>query len=382
MSHPPASPRLTRSSLAWACAALCLAACSTDPLGPSAGGVSTIPNSRGNGVVPQAVAFKLAGTFRTTLSGSAWSNADVSPRWLADFDGDGLSDLMAMDAFNLYFSKNTGTTFATPLLLRDDFTAGGGWTSQDASPRLFGDVTGDGLADLVAIGGASTFVNVSKGTDTVGSLTYQQTTFTANDGFPLQATTPRFVADVDGDGKADLVGIDAAGVHVSLSDGNRFAPRALWSDQFTAARGYTSQRTQPRLMADVDGDGKADLVGFGEKGITVGFSSGQGFEVKVVSTELSGAGWPNQDATPRFAGDVDGDGKADFVGIDANGVHVVIGAGRLPAQASYVAYGGFNGADGFISQVATPRYVIDVNGDDKADLVGFPAAGLVVLLAP
>src|SRR6185437_3646378 len=103
---------------------------------------------------------------------------------------------------------------------------------------------------------------------------------------------------------------DPNGVHVALSTGASFDASTVWTTDFTTGKGWASQDASPRMMADFNGDGKADIIGFGMTGVNVGISDGNTFTAKMVSSEFVGSAWASQNNTPRFAGDVDGDGKA------------------------------------------------------------------------
>ena len=59
------------------------------------------------------------------------------------------------------------------------------------------------------------------------------------------------------------------GVYVSLSNGTNFtASASKWSNSFDASHGWTVA-DYVRTVGDVNGDGKADLVGFGLDGVYV-----------------------------------------------------------------------------------------------------------------
>ena len=92
-------------------------------------------------------------------------------------------------------------------------------------------------------------------------------------GWSSQDRFPRMMADVNGGGRADVVGFGNAGVLVSLADQDGgFGGVDLVLQDFGVAPwagGWSSQDRFPRMMADVNGNGRADVVGFGNAGVLV-----------------------------------------------------------------------------------------------------------------
>ena len=130
---------------------------------------------------------------------------------------------------------------------------------------------------------------------------------------------PRMTGDVNGDGNDDLLIFGHRGVYVCLSTGSGYDDPVVWYEGFTkGAGGWTSQDVYPRMLADVNGDGMADIVGFGYKGVYVALSSGGGFDwngdIWIESFAKGAGGWYSQDVYPRMLADVNGDGMADIVG--------------------------------------------------------------------
>jgi hypothetical protein len=81
---------------------------------------------------------------------------------------------------------------------------------------------------------------------------------------------PRFMADTTGDGRADIVGFGNAGVYVSLNNGDgTFQDPVLAVANFGYDAGGWRVDMHPRFMADTTGDGRADIVGFGNAGVYV-----------------------------------------------------------------------------------------------------------------
>jgi hypothetical protein len=140
------------------------------------------------------------------------------------------------------------------------------------------------------------------------------------------------LADVNGDGRADIVGFANAGVLVALADGTggfaapRFVLGALGAS--VEAGGWASNTVFPRMLADVNGDGRADIVGFANAGALVALADGTGgFDAPQLAMAGFGAapeagGWVSNDLFPRLAADVTGDGRADIVGFSNSGVSV------------------------------------------------------------
>src|SRR5207237_5878649 len=82
------------------------------------------------------------------------------------------------------------------------------------------------------------------------------------------ATTPRIITDINNDGRSDVVGFGPAGTYAALGQdpathgGEAFGQLYLGVADFGLNQGWTVAST-PRVVADVSGDGIPDIVGFG-----------------------------------------------------------------------------------------------------------------------
>jgi hypothetical protein len=127
---------------------------------------------------------------------------------------------------------------------------------------------------------------------------------------------------------ADIVGFGQRGVYVSLATGDgHFAVPTFELAKFgPSAGGWSSQDTYPRQLADVNNDGMADIVGFGQRGVFVSLATGDGHfaapTFELAQFGPSAGGWSSDNIYPRQLADVDNDGMADIVGFGRLGVYV------------------------------------------------------------
>ena len=207
-----------------------------------------------------------------------WSSDDTYPRELADVDGDvdGRADIVGFSSAGVYVSLATaGGHFAAPALTLAAFGTNadaGGWSSDNIYPREVADVNGDGLADIVGFSSAGVYVSLAIAEGFFDRPTFELANFGTNaGGWSSDDTYPRELADVNGDGRADIVGFGAAGVYVSLAaaGGHFAAPTFELANFGTNAGGWSSQNLYPRELAHVSGTGGADIVGFASNGVWV-----------------------------------------------------------------------------------------------------------------
>jgi hypothetical protein len=131
---------------------------------------------------------------------------------------------------------------------------------------------------------------------------------------------------------ADIIGFGSDGVFVSLATGggNFAAPISALSGfgQTTAGGGWTNQNTFTRQVADINADGRADIVGFGASGTFYALGQADGTfgpvttDASQFGTTTAAGGWTSQDIYPRLLGDVTGDHRADIIGFGAAGAFV------------------------------------------------------------
>lgn len=269
--------------------------------------------------------FKASVRWSTEFAAANNYNVRDRPRMLADVTGDGLPDAIGFAHGGVEVAVNTGTSFAKAKEWVKDFGAAKGWTA-DKTRRFLVDMNSDGRADIVGISDAGVYVALSNGSKfSPAALWADASAFGAQSGWKAHQH-PRTLADVNGDGLPDVVGFASSGVYVMLNTGSGLRPKTMWVTGFGLSNGWKIG-AHPRILADVNGDGRADVVGFGSKGADVALSTGSSFRPAARwSTEFGAADW-RADLQPRHVTDVNGDGRADIVGFANEGVRVALSSG-------------------------------------------------------
>jgi hypothetical protein len=175
-----------------------------------------------------------------------------------DFDGDGKSDLAVANTFvNTY--KNNSTPGNTSFL-----TYGQAMLAADYSYQiLVGDIDGDGRPDILSISNAGLILSVFRNDGTSKNYTFFEDPVSFNyDSFPRGIS----LADVDGDGKTDVVAIlpdysklDGAG-YVSVLKNTSTTGKISFKQVAFATRLYTGNIPRQLVVTDINNDGKPDIV--------------------------------------------------------------------------------------------------------------------------
>ncbi len=263
-----------------------------------------------------------------------------------------------------------------------NFNPANGWTSQDQNPRHVADVNGDGYADIVGFGYAGVLVSFGSASGTFSGAAVKISNFGQTAGWASDNQFHRELADVNGDGRADIVGFGYAGTLVSLAkaDGTFDSP-STGIVNFGVNQGWATQNGFARTVGDVNGDGKADIVGFGYAGALVALGNGDGtFRPAVTAIANFGVnqGWTSDNTYHRAVADVNGDGKADIVGFGIAGTYVALSNGDGTFANAGLVLNDFGASQGWSSNDSFSRLVTDVNGDDVSDIVGFGIGGTLI----
>ncbi len=340
------------------------------------------------------VSFSLNGVGCTPASGSSgcfgplteWTR-DLSAaqgfihtrhyRLVADVDGNGLPDLVATNSTQIvvYTNDYAGGQMSTTRHVSGNGIFTPAWTWFPGRHPLFaGDLDGDGRADLIGFKDKGGFMTPALGNGEFDAFQQVIDDFGYGQGWRLDDHVRR-LKDMDADGDLDIVGFGGAGVYLSLNAGDaQFGQVDLWMPNFGSDQGWRVTNKildascqqgsvyrlinnyrhgiSTRRLADVDGDGYPDVVGFGSGGVYVAYNR--------PSSAL---------------------GANDYVKIAGS----EMGADKSRAERieETIGKGGFFGAYSRICHdYYYPRFTGDLNGDGRADLVMFVRGGTRYQLAP
>jgi hypothetical protein len=288
---------------------------------------------------------------------------------IADIDGDGKPDLIVVDDYNNAISiyRNIGTngilttaSFAPPVVLPT--------TSRSYSPYgiAVADLDGDGKLDIIVTENGNNLVSVYKNNCTPGQIATNL--FGPRLDFPTGSQPQRMaVADLDGDGKPDLIvantGDGTISILQNISEGGtiNFAPKV---DITTGAS------CDAVAVGDLSGDGKPDIAAVNTDGT-----------LSVLQNVISAPGtitsnsFAPQISLPIPSGGVD----VAIVDIDGDGRPDLAVAAYLPPLFSIIqnlSSGGDLTANSFGQRIDYPLdgrghtiSIGDLDGDGKPDLV-------------
>jgi hypothetical protein len=308
--HPSAAPGSSNlkaylSTAAGAFAAPTLTADGNDPLFLASadlngdGFVDLVSASYDDGVLAVFFNDKASpGTFNTPL---VLNSPGASQMAIADMNADGLPDLISADFNVSLFVQTSPGTFAAPITL---YSGGANWVAA-------GDLNGDGSADVALTDAYGVKLLLHTGATSATTYAAPVTVFTQTNNLDVAGANIIAIADVNGDGLNDLVITDPGATGGMSPTVNVLLQNAAAHGSFLVPVAYpiaTQDLPQSIVLTDLQGSGKLDLVIGGRQFVTV-LLHDPANPGKFLAANIYAAPYANEIAIA----DVNGDGKPDIV---------------------------------------------------------------------
>ncbi|MGA3156106.1 MAG: VCBS repeat-containing protein, partial [Steroidobacteraceae bacterium] len=199
------------------------------------------------------------GTFNAPLVLSSPGASQVA---IGDVTGAGVQDLVSADYGVSLFVQTSPGTFATPVSL---YSGGANWVA-------VGDLNGDGIGDVALTDNVGVKVLFHTGAAGLTTYTMPVSVFTATANANVIGANLIAIADVNGDGSNDLVITDPGPTGGATPTVNILLQNTATPGTFLTPVSYTiapGDLPQSIIVADVDGDGRPDIIIGGTQTVTV-----------------------------------------------------------------------------------------------------------------
>ena len=275
-----------------------------------------------------------------------------------------VSVLNATTKLTGYSNKPYTTTFTSKnAITTNDFGAKVDFvTGSKPSAVATGDIDGDGKPDLVVVNSAANTISIYRNMALSGSI--GTNSFATKIDFNV-GTGPQGIkiADLNGDGKLDIIVANYTGNSVSVLQ-NQAVSGSITSSSFAAKVDFVAANAPKTIViGDVDGDGRPEIMAVGNtvavllNQVTAGVINSGAFAAKI--------DFLTNGVSSMVFSDMNNDGKPDFV-INGNYSMQIMVNNSKPG---FLSMGSAVRVNSELSASGIMFAVSDVDGDGKPDIV-------------
>ena len=283
--------------------------------------------------------------------GGGWNLGGGDKYHIADVDGNGKDKIIIVSGNGEWIGilEQQGNALRARWLGHDWVrysNRSGGWNLGLGDKFHIADVDGDRKDEIIAVSGNGQWIGIFE--ERNGGLNARWLGHdwvnppggSGNSGWNLRQGDKFYVADIDGDGKDELIVISQNGQWIGILHEHNNTLRAAWIGHDwvnppggSGNSGWNLRQGDKFYVADIDGDGKDELIVRSSNGQWIGILHEHNNTLKagwighdwVNPPGGSGnSGWNLKQGDKFYVSDIDGDGKDEFIVRSSNGEWVGI----------------------------------------------------------